>query len=154
MKSIQLRSMNQIIIHRDTPLAKKNPPFYKLIATKRQYITRTWTWRGPHWSPKASYGRSSGVHPTPSAKLFRPPGTGETANTTIHKNRSILYMSKYTYKLITLSVPIRERERERLGSYLECHHFRRSEFFFLSWSNSEADVGFCDSRLWVGRQKP
>lgn len=57
---------------------------------KKNLHTRIWTWRGPHWWPKASCGKSSGDPPPPSAELFLPPGTGGTARNTTHaKNQSI-----------------------------------------------------------------
>lgn len=65
---------------------------------KAQKTTRIWTWRGPRWSPTASYGRSSGAHLSPSAKLVRPPGTGGTANSTTPTNGSIVRIHYIIHK--------------------------------------------------------
>ena len=42
-------------------------------------LTRTWTWRGPRWWPRASCGRSWGAHRRGSAARDPPPGTDGTA---------------------------------------------------------------------------
>ena len=42
-------------------------------------LTRTWTWRGPRWWPRASCGRSWGAHRRASAARAPPPGTDGTA---------------------------------------------------------------------------
>ena len=46
-----------------------------------QNITRTWTWREPHWWTRASFGRSWGVDLVPQEEPSQPLGISETANT-------------------------------------------------------------------------
>ena len=42
-------------------------------------LTRTWTWRGPRWWPRASCGRSWAAHRRGATARDPPPGTGGTA---------------------------------------------------------------------------
>jgi hypothetical protein len=43
-------------------------------------LTRTCSWRGPRWWPRASCGRSWGAHRRASAARAPPPGTDGTAH--------------------------------------------------------------------------
>ena len=52
---------------------------------KAKHYTRTWTWRKPHWWPRASFGKSWGVHQMPQGASFQQPGTGGTATQKRHR---------------------------------------------------------------------
>ena len=69
----------------------KPEPYYQLNnnhkSTDHYRIphTRTSIWREPHLWPRASCGRSSDAHRSPTGELSPQPGTGETA----HPNKKI-----------------------------------------------------------------
>lgn len=50
-----------------------------LQKARRLRLTRTCSWRGPRWWPRASCGRSWGAHRRGSAARDPPPGTDGTA---------------------------------------------------------------------------
>lgn len=87
-------------------------------------ITRIWTWREPHWWPKASCGKFWAAPSSPSAGLSPPPGTDETApGTNAHKqNHSSNQIPLRSINKATHSKEEMQSDEHR--AYPVRHHFR------------------------------